>query len=191
MIKYFLDQEAYEYLCEWAEQRLQAVQYCPAYDKKSVVRLFGNDDFTAYFDSTRYGFKYSIKLADRGMICKGKILHLPDSESDFDLQFEFSDKVKLDEYDALAHIMQVYCTAFVHANCFMWYGNVTEEREYKADGKNDSDTKIITFRKYKDDIYAVPVGHHRSPEGVFSVRGHFRCYKSGKVIWIDSYLKGL
>ena len=35
------------------------------------------------------------------------------------------------------------------------------------------------------------IGRHRSPEGVFQVRGHFRRYQTGKVIWIDGYLKGV
>ena len=33
-------------------------------------------------------------------------------------------------------------------------------------------------------------GSHNSPKGSFSVRGHFRHYKNGNVIWIDSYIKG-
>ena len=38
--------------------------------------------------------------------------------------------------------------------------------------------------------YLTAHGHHRSPEGSFSVRGHFRHYKDGKVIWISEYTKG-
>lgn len=33
-------------------------------------------------------------------------------------------------------------------------------------------------------------GHHSSPHGQFSVRGHYRHYKSGKVVWIAEYTKG-
>lgn len=33
-------------------------------------------------------------------------------------------------------------------------------------------------------------GSHASPRGIFSVRGHYRHYKSGKVIWIPEYKKG-
>lgn len=33
-------------------------------------------------------------------------------------------------------------------------------------------------------------GHHSSPAGVFSVRGHYRHYKSGKTVWIRPYNKG-
>lgn len=32
--------------------------------------------------------------------------------------------------------------------------------------------------------------HHRSPRGIFSVRGHYRHYKNGKVVWINEYQKG-
>lgn len=31
---------------------------------------------------------------------------------------------------------------------------------------------------------------HASPSGVFNVRGHFRHYKNGKVVWIPEYQKG-
>ena len=33
-------------------------------------------------------------------------------------------------------------------------------------------------------------GRHRSPRGEFSVRGHYRHYKSGKAVWIAEYKKG-
>ncbi|BAL85126.1 hypothetical protein SELR_pSRC300530 (plasmid) [Selenomonas ruminantium subsp. lactilytica TAM6421] len=33
-------------------------------------------------------------------------------------------------------------------------------------------------------------GHHRSPQGTFTVRGHHRHYKNGKTIWIREYTKG-
>jgi hypothetical protein len=33
-------------------------------------------------------------------------------------------------------------------------------------------------------------GKHASPAGVFSVRGHYRRYKTGKTVWIRPYNKG-
>lgn len=33
-------------------------------------------------------------------------------------------------------------------------------------------------------------GHHASPKGVFTVRGHYRKYRSGKTVWIAEYKKG-
>ena len=33
-------------------------------------------------------------------------------------------------------------------------------------------------------------GQHRSPAGVFTVRGHYRHYKDGRAVWIAPYTKG-
>lgn len=30
----------------------------------------------------------------------------------------------------------------------------------------------------------------RVPGGIFTVRGHYRHYKSGKVVWVSEYKKG-
>lgn len=54
--------------------------------------------------------------------------------------------------------------------------------------KRSGVTYILT-RSGKEPHIAVK-GSHSSPQGIFSVRGHYRRYKSGKVIWIAQYTKG-
>lgn len=54
--------------------------------------------------------------------------------------------------------------------------------------KSNDITYILHQTKYG--LTALPKGSHASPNGVFPVRGHFRHYKSGKVVWIESYQKG-
>ena len=41
-----------------------------------------------------------------------------------------------------------------------------------------------------NELQMMAKGSHRSPRGSFSVRGHYRHYKSGKVVWIAEYKKG-
>lgn len=41
-----------------------------------------------------------------------------------------------------------------------------------------------------NELQMMAKGSHRSPRGSFFVRGHYRHYKSGKVVWIDEYQKG-
>ena len=80
-------------------------------------------------------------------------------------------------------------------------GNIIEEcanleqakkliKQYESDDKKDGTFTPDFIREYNGRIYAVNSHNHRSPEGVFGVRGHFRKYKNGKIIWIDEYLKG-
>ena len=77
-------------------------------------------------------------------------------------------------------------------NAYLTYANIYEDRPVVILGKNDGEDKVIVFRQFEGKTYAINTTAHRSPEGVFSVRGHFRRYpKTGKVIWIDEYLKGL
>lgn len=91
------------------------------------------------------------------------------------------------------NVMIILITSYVHTNAFLWYGNFLDrdKREFSAVGKNQKGNKTIVFRPFQNQLYAASVGRHRSPEGVFQVRGHFRRYRTGKVIWIDGYLKGV
>lgn len=86
--------------------------------------------------------------------------------------------------------INAYCPS---KELYLWYGNFLDrdKREFSAVGKNQKGNKTIVFRPFQDQLYAASVGHHRSPEGVFQVRGHFRRYKTGKVIWIDGFMKGV
>ena len=195
MIIYYMDEEAYNYLTEWSEENRIRTRFCSEYCKKSkvVMKDFNKKmeaDLTFYAERVKDEYKFSITDED-GLIIKGRLISKHDGEHDFNIKFEFKREFSDGQMDVCVHIMQVYTTAFAIANCFMWYGNLVDEKEYTPTGKNmENGNKVITFRKFNDTLYAVPIGHHRSPEGVFAVRGHFRKYQNGKVIWIDSYLKG-
>ena len=54
--------------------------------------------------------------------------------------------------------------------------------------KRNGYTYILTRNVKEPKLMAK--GSHSSPSGTFSVRGHYRHYKSGKVIWIAEFTKG-
>lgn len=94
-------------------------------------------------------------------------------------------------------MLTVYCSLMA----LMTYGpsmvepsDETRERtEHKSSGKaTRKPTQRITYilRRVNGTLLAAPRGSHASPGGIFSVRGHFRHYKSGKVVWIAEYKKG-
>lgn len=66
----------------------------------------------------------------------------------------------------------------------------------KAPAKRKSPTKPHTanttyiIHSAGNQLTVVPRGHHASPACSFTVRGHFRNYKSGKTVWIAEYRKG-
>ena len=102
-------------------------------------------------------------------------------------------------------IITVYCSTMA----LMVYGNGSrvvdtalspsvsqkpaEACESVSSGKKGKDTRnSVTYilRATRDGVAAIPQGSHASPSREFSVRGHFRHYKSGKVVWVDEYRKG-
>lgn len=61
-----------------------------------------------------------------------------------------------------------------------------QKQQYKGNGvtyilRKTKTGRLTTSRKG---------GHHSKPNGIFTVHGHFRHYKSGKTVWIAPYKKG-
>ena len=56
--------------------------------------------------------------------------------------------------------------------------------------KNKSNGITYVLKRTDKDVQILRQGSHARPEGTFSVRGHFRHYKNGRVIWIAEYVKG-
>lgn len=115
-------------------------------------------------------------------------------EGKHDFQIKFSATSEAREHfdsDELQSFVTLLAQCYLQANAFLIYGNLQEDRVLLVQGKNEGEDKVIVFRLFEGKVYAAQTGTHRSPEGIFSVRGHFRRYKSGKVVWIDQYLKGL
>lgn len=100
--------------------------------------------------------------------------------------------------DDLQAVLTVYCSVMA----LMAYGRrEVEPQDTTPDpGSKPSPSKRPTKRKSKRTTYilrsingalsAVPRGSHASPRGIFTVRGHYRHYKSGKVVWVSEYQKG-
>ncbi len=95
------------------------------------------------------------------------------------------------------------CQTFIAANAYLYYANKDEDKVVKAIGTRDEDgKKVIVFRMLKEEsgnnIYVVQTKEQKDGSGkVIPVRGHLRrmkagkFYKKDKVIWIDSFIKGM
>lgn len=68
--------------------------------------------------------------------------------------------------------------------------NRTEKASHKPSKQRKANGITYILRRSKNEAHIVKQGSHRSPQGTFTVRGHFRHYRNGKVVWIDEYAKG-
>jgi hypothetical protein len=194
MNKIYINESTYNYLDEWAEPFREQIKVCkPFFDEVTVFFVDkGLEEFEFNIHAKKDKYKFQMRYANK-QCAKGSINKDITGLKDFMLYFSLADEVEKNEKEKnyVIHYMQVFATAFMEANAFLWYGNLIEERKIKANGRNIDNDKIIVFRPYKETLYAVPTSYHRSPEGIFQVRGHFRHYKDGKIVWIESYMKGV
>lgn len=196
MYKIYVDEIAYNQLRLWAEENRSLVKSAKPYFNKAAIYFKDKKiaNIVLIAEKAKVGYKYSLldEASPAGkLVAKGHILPDYTGRNDFNLSVSINHMPHFLHNDILDDIKR-HATALIHANAFMWGGNITDHKELVAQGKNDKHNKIVVFKKFNDSLYAVPTSYHRSPEGVFEVRGHFRHYKeSGKVIWIDGYLKGV
>ncbi len=124
------------------------------------------------------------------------------------LEFEFlnngmfrktKDTAKISDEDK-----QSVLTVYSSVMALIVFGKSTVEIPEPKERKNASGSKKLTKKPKKRKRSGVTYiltcsgkephiaikGSHSSPQGIFSVRGHYRRYKSGKVIWIAQYTKG-
>lgn len=96
-------------------------------------------------------------------------------------------------YEATQGTLTTYCSLMA----YMAYAKENVERVPRKSATHRAGTKQLpspsthfTYILHHKSESKATGGHHRSPQGVFSVRGHFRQYKSGKRVWIEPYKKG-
>lgn len=119
----------------------------------------------------------------------GSLLTIPSKDR---MQLEASDKQS---------VLTVYCSLMA----LMTFGNmgavreppVTKQREihpHKVQKGIAKRTKkpatTYILRKTTNGLQAISQGSHASPGFAFNVRGHYRHYKSGKVVWVSEFTKG-
>lgn len=95
-------------------------------------------------------------------------------------------------------------TAYCALMALMTFGNTPVELEEEPRERPDrkpakgpakprkKQSQRITYiiRNAKGQLTVAPRGAHAKPTGIFTVHGHWRHYKSGKVVWIAEYKKG-
>lgn len=119
------------------------------------------------------------RLASNGMWCEEK------------------NRVKLKQ-EEIQSCLSLYCSV----TALMVYGKAVETEQEperrETDGKDCNNgqqkkqAKAFTYLLHRKGtrLYIGRRGSHTHPKGTFGVRGHYRHYKSGKVIWVNPYTKG-
>lgn len=186
----YIEESSYSYLREWADKDRLKCSLAEPFFRKCEIRKKDNPECVLYVESKGLKRKFSLKF-NKKLFAKGEFFPTPEGVNDFQMHYKLAEEAEMSQEQL--NLMMILITSYVHTNAFLWYGNFLDrdKREFSAVGTNRNGNKTIVFRPFQNQLYAASVGHHRSPEGVFQVRGHFRRYQTGKVIWIDGFMKGV
>lgn len=188
MDKILLSNSDIEYVLKWRDEHQDLVRRhdCPL---KAVRIVCTESGFN--LTAIREGNTTSILVSNNGKrIGKLKFEILP-----FGMVRKLKDDTKLPQEDVQS-VLTVYCSLMA----MLVHGGVRDEQqtERKTRGRKPSQKKrkkqkpngITYILHTSGGTRIAPQGSHRSPSGTFSVRGHYRHYRSGKVVWIEEYQKG-
>ena len=188
-----IDAASYDKLMNWQEENRELVKAIAPYNKYYFQRaevVFTDSNIVGYFDFKRDLLRLRIKR-NKKQIANCRIVPKPDDfDNDYGIYFDLMVNDESLPYDDACKVIQVVANTYIAYNALLIYGNLVDGSSITPRARAEGGDKHYFVKEYDNKIYAVSSHAHRSPEGVFSVRGHFRKYKSGKVIWIDEYLKG-
>lgn len=177
----------------WQEENRELVKAIAPYNKYYFRRaevVFTDSNIVGYFDFKRDLLRLRIKR-NKKQIANCHIVPTPDDfDNDYGIYFDLMVNDESLPYDDACKVIQVVANTYIAYNALLIYGNLVDGSSITPRARTEGGDKHYFLKEYDNKIYAVSSHAHRSPEGIFSVRGHFRKYKSGKVIWIDEYLKG-
>lgn len=198
MDKVILSESDLQYLLKWRDEHKDLVRRNPS-PMKSIEIICKDSGFT--IKGIRDGGNLRLYVNHKGLSLGNVQFELrPDG-----LWNKVKDKTNLPDKDGVQSALTVYGSLMA----LMVFGDLSEPglvvdlpprtKSVKKTGskkpvneRKQSKRPSVTYilRRDKNGISVVSKGFHASPKGIFSVRGHYRRYKSGKVVWISEFQKG-
>lgn len=194
-----LSVEDVEFILKWRDENKDLVREM-AVPLKSVKLVFPDSGFEFTAIATGNKFKFYVNQNGKRF---GNV--------EFERLGEGKCKISKDRIKELGEDeKQTVLTVYASTMAFLLHGGSddvikreNDEVEIKSDGssvigekgstngrKRKSSSTTYILRRSGNTAQMAVRGSHRSPAMSFGVRGHYRHYKSGKVVWINEYVKG-
>lgn len=195
MDKVILSSQDIEWLLEWRDEHRDEVRMMPAPLK--AVEIICKDTGW-HIKGFRDGLDLKLHINHGGKPLGSSKFKI--GASGMLLPIASKDRMQLEPSDKQS-VLTVYCSLMA----LMTFGNIgvaqelpdTKQRtghQNKAQKgtakRKKKPTTTYILRKTPKGLQAISRGSHASPGFEFTVRGHYRHYKSGKVVWVSEFTKG-
>lgn len=172
-----IDAASYDKLMNWQEENRELVKAIAPYNKYYFRRaevVFTDSNIVGYFDFKRDLLRLRIKR-NKKQIANCHIVPTPDDfDNDYGIYFDLMVNDESLPYDDACKVIQVVANTYIAYNALLIYGNLVDGSSITPRARTEGGDKHYFLKEYDNKIYAVSSHAHRSPEGIFSVRGHFR-----------------
>lgn len=192
MDKVVLSQQDLEFLFKWKDENPDLVRKFER--PKKAIKVICKDVGLQVTYARNADIVSCVVSSGSGKLgnCKFRVVGNGSAELVKD-SLTFSDKREdretlLSLYCTIMAVMTYGCLENEYAGEQMVRSNTHKGPKSSTRKKPDRTTYIL--RNNNGKLQMLPKGSHASPSGTFSVRGHYRHYKSGKVVWISEYKKG-
>lgn len=190
MDKILLGKEDLERLLKWRDDHKELVRKCPAPLSAVEIILSHNGYMIKGFRNEK---QLKLHLNHNGRSLGSTVFELT-SQGTW-LAVPGKEKMKTDR-EGVQSVLTVYCSLMA----LMTYCKPTvtdgeakcssSPRKPAVSPRSGNSRITYVLRTVGEKPWIGPAGSHASPRGEFNVRGHYRHYKSGKVVWINEYRKG-
>ena len=195
MNKIFITEKAILPLQDWANANRKHLRLERDYYDDSQLHLVSNKaDVVARIIRKSYLLQFEIKVDGR-FVARVEVQRTPDQPADYeyDIKSHCQLAVKAGE-KGLDAFIRLIINAYLYANCYLLYGNVTDDESIYLDSCNSGDDKLIYVRKATDNHVSSNTGKKciatDTEHKTWAVRGYNRKYKNGKVVWVKAHTRG-
>lgn len=192
MNKILLSTEDIEYILKWRDSHQDLVRHNLHFPFEAIKIICKDNGLTITVINKNNNTEMTITVNSHNI---GKLYFTILSNGFFDL--------KKQKGNMSAENIQDIVTCYASLMAYIVYNKDTvceTDNNTKSNNQNHNKHKTISNKKCKKNTITYILNrsynntgthkHHKSPEGVFSVHGHYRKYKNGKIVWIKEYKKG-
>lgn len=191
MNKILLSTEDIEHILKWRDNHQDLVRHNLYFPFEAIKIICKDNGLTITVINKNNNIEMTITINSHNI---GKLYFTILSNGFFDL--------KKQKGNMSVENIQDIVTCYASLMAYILYNKdtVAESNPQPKTESNNKKSKTTSKKKHKNNTITYILNrsynninthkHHKSPEGIFSVRGHYRKYKNGKTVWIKEYKKG-
>lgn len=179
-------------LMQWADKNRNYMRLSREFSNKLELVLASNKcSISAKVIRSADGLIFEIK-ADSRFVAKVQVKRDAARAQGYAYEIASRSQMKCKAAEkGLELFVNTVVSAYLLGNCYLLYGNLNKDASLYIESRNENQDKIIHIRSAQRHVEKHE--NQRCGEGTheaYKVRGHYRKYKNGKIVWVSEHQRG-